>query len=497
MHEACGVLGIWAPEGNVAADVYFGLLQMQHRGQESAGIVVSHEGKLSSYLGMGTVDRVFGEEIPEEKLVKNIIELHQKGNSQENIAIYLKENKAIMKESVLEKLKGRMAIGHVRYSTTGAGMVANIQPMLGWFRGRQFAIGRNGSLVCTQKLREECERKGYHFKTKTDTEVIVALITVSQEENFIEALFEVLPRLKGAFSLAILFEDMVIGARDAFGVRPLCWGIRDGTYIVSSESCALDVLGAELRGEVSPGEIIIFQDGKEKRFIWASNPSLSGLCIFEYIYFARPDSIMEGKTVYKVRENMGRFLAKEYPTQADLAISIPDSGNPGVFGYALESGLPVTTYGLFRSHTVARTFIEPAAEKRKKFVKLKFNPIPKLVQGLKLVVVDDSIVRATTTPRVIQFLTMAGVKAIDLRICSPPIRFPCHLGIDTPTYEELVRTEYKNDKEVVEFLKKETGFQGELTLGHLSLDSAIKATGLFRGNFCTGCFTGHYPINKD
>jgi len=497
MKESCGVFGIWSSQRDVATDVYFGLLQIQHRGQESAGIVVSREGKLFSHLGMGTVDRVFGEGVPEEKLVQCIIELYEKGNFQEDIVAYLKENKAIMKEGVLEKLKGGMAIGHVRYSTTGASIVANIQPMIGWFRGRQFALGHNGNLVHTQKLREECEKKGYQFKTTTDTEIIIALISTSRKENFIEALLKVLPQLEGAFSLTILFEDMVIGVRDAFGIRPLCWGTRNGDFLISSESCALDVLGAQLIGEVSPGEMIIFQNGEEKRFFWSPNASLSGLCIFEYIYFARPDSIIEKRTVHMVRKKMGEFLAEEYPTEADLVISIADSGNPGAFGYALKSGIPLDPYGIFRSHTVARTFIEPGVEKRKELPRLKFNPIPELIHGLNLVVVDDSIVRLNTVPRIVQLLARSKVKSIQLRIYSPPIRYPCHLGIDTPTYEELARTSYKTDEEIIQHLRNETGFQGELTLAHLSLDSVIKATGLAKKNFCTGCFTGRYPVNKD
>ncbi len=499
MKESCGVFGIWTNYKDVATDVYFGLLQIQHRGQESAGIVVSREGKLCSHLGMGTVDRVFGEEVPEEKLVQSILELHEKGSSQENIITYLKEHKAVMKESILGKLKGKMGIGHVRYSTTGASMVANIQPMMGWFQGRRFAVGHNGNLVHTQKLREECEKEGYQFKTTTDTEIIIALMATSQKESFIGALLEVLPRLEGAFSLAILFEDMVIGVRDSFGIRPLCWGTRNGDFLISSESCALDVLGAELIGEVSPGEIIIFQDGKEKRFLWSPNAFLKGLCMFEYVYFARPDSIIEERIVHMVRKKMGEFLSEEDPAKlkADLVISVADSGNPGAFGYALRSGVPLDPYGLFRSHTVARTFIEPAPEKRKEMPRLKFNPISALIRGLRLVVVDDSIVRLTTAPRVIQLLDRSGVKSIQLRICSPPIRHPCHLGIDTSTYEELARTSYKTDDDIIQYLRNETGFQGELTLVHLSLDSMIKATGLSKENFCLGCFTGRYPVNKD
>lgn len=498
MRDFCGVLGVWAEKEDVATDAYFGLLQIQHRGQESGGIVVSRDGELFPRLGMGTVDRVFADEIPEEKLVSQIIELYEKGTPQENIIIYLKENKTIMQENVLEGLEGRMAIGHVRYSTTGASMVVNIQPMMGWFRGRQFAIGHNGNLVFIRELREECEKRGYQFKTTTDTEVIVGLLATSQKGDFIEALLDVLPKLRGAFSLVILFEDMVIGVRDSFGIRPLCWGIRNGDFIVSSESCALDVLGAQLVGELSPGEIIIFQEGRARKFLWSINSSLSGLCIFEFVYFARPDSIIEGQTLYKVREQMGIFLAEEHPApEADLVISVPDAANPAAFGYAIQSKLPITTYGLFRSHTAARTFIEPAVEKRKAFQRLKFNPIPAIIRGLRLAGVDDSIVRLNVLPKVIQFLMMAGARAIDMRICSPPIRFPCHLGIDTPTFEELARTEYKTDREIIWRLRDETGFPGELTLGHLSLDPMIKATGLSKNNFCTGCFTGCYPVPAD
>ncbi|PIR01596.1 MAG: amidophosphoribosyltransferase [Candidatus Nealsonbacteria bacterium CG_4_9_14_0_2_um_filter_37_38] len=498
MNEKCGVFGIWSDKKEVFVDTYFALLQMQHRGQESAGIVSASNGKLFSRLGMGTVDQVFWEEIPEEKLVKSIIELYNRREPQANIVAFLKENKTILKENVLEKLKGNVAIGHVRYSTTGASMVANIQPMIGWFYGKQFALGHNGNLIRTQQLREECKRKGYQFKTTTDTEVIVALLTTSPKTDFIEALLDILPRLEGAFSLTILFEDMIIGVRDSFGIRPLCWGVRDRTFMVASESCVLDVLGAELIDDVHPGEIIIFQGGKERKIAWAVSPSLRGLCLFEYIYFARPDSIMEGVTLYKARETMGRYLAEEHPVPiAQLVVSVPDAANPAAFGFGIESKLPVTTYGLFRAHTVGRTFIEPAAERRKVFQRLKFNPIPAIVKSLRIVLVDDSIVRGTALPRVIRFLMKAGVAGIDIRISSPPIRYPCYLGIDIPTYQELVRVSNPTDAEMLSFLRRETGFQGDLTLGHLSLEGTIRATGFCRENFCTGCFNKSYPIPPD
>jgi amidophosphoribosyltransferase len=497
MFEKCGVFGIWSDKEDVASDAYFALLQMQHRGKESAGIVSSHENKLYAHLGMGTVDQAFREEIPEDKLVKSILEHHSNGESQKNIVAFLQENKFKMQESVLEKLKGKIAIGHVRYSTTGASIAANIQPMLGWFKEKQFAVAHNGNLVGILPLREECGRKGYKFKTTTDTEVIVALLATSAKNNFADAVAEALPRLKGAFSLTIIFDEMVIAARDAHGIRPLCWGKRGGDYIVASESRVLDVLGGELIDDVAPGEMIIFRDGEEKRIIWAANPSLNGLCLFEFIYFANPDSIIQGQTIYLVREEMGKLLAGEHPAPlADLVISIPDSANPAAFGYGLGSGIPVCTYGLFRSHTVGRTFMEPAVEKRKKFQRLKHNPIPAKIRGLRLVVVDDSIVRAMTLPKVIQFLAAAGVKAIDIRISSPPLLHPCHLGIDTKTYEELIRTKHKTNEEMVEFLKKETSFEGEITLGHLSLESTIKAAGLPKESFCLGSFTGHYPVNR-
>lgn len=496
MKECCGVVGIWAKDGDVAKDNYFGLLQIQHRGQESAGIVVSKDRKLFYHLGMGTVDQVFGAAIPEEKIVKEIIGLQQRGISPEEIVRYLRENKTILRESVFDKLRGSMAIGHVRYSTTGGSMVLNIQPMLGWFHGRQFALGHNGNLVRTQKLREECRARGYQFRTTTDTEVIVALLATSQKEDFIEALSDVLPRLEGSFSLTIIFEDMVVGVRDAVGNRPLCWGTRGDTFMVASETCVLDVLGAKVVGEVSPGELIIFQNGKYKRLIWADNPSLRGLCIFEFIYFARPDSIINGVTLYKAREKMGIFLAQEHPSPlADLVISTPDAANPGTFGYAIGSKIPMTTYGLFRAHTVGRTFMEPVVEARKPFQRLKFNPISAIVRNKRVAEIDDSIVRLNVLPQVLRLLSWAGIRAVDFRIHSPPIRFPCHLGIDIPTFEELARIRYKTDEEIIQNLRTETGFRGEITLGHLSLDSMIKATTLPEGIFCTGCFTGCYPVS--
>lgn len=491
----CGVVGICAKDGDVAKDAYFGLLQIQHRGQESAGIVTSKDGKLSYHLDMGTVDRVFGAAIPEEKIVKEVVALQEKGVSSEEMVRYLKENKTILQESVFDRLKGNLAVGHVRYSTTGASMVLNIQPMIGWFHGRQFAVGHNGNLVCIQKLKEECQGKGYQFRTTTDTEVIVALLATSQKENFIDALLDILPRLKGSFSLAIIFEDMVIGVRDAVGNRPLSWGKRGDTYIIASETCVLDVLGAGAVEEVSPGELVIFQNGGYEKLIWAESPSLRGLCIFEFVYFARPDSIIKGVTQYKAKEKMGFFLAQEHPSPlADLIISTPDAANPGTFGYAAGSNLPMTIYGLFRPHTVGRTFIEPVVKARKSFQRLKFNPIPAIVNGKRVVQIDDSIVRLNVLPQVLRLLLQAGIKAIDYRIHSPPIRFPCHLGIDIPTFEELARIRHKTDEGIIQNLRIETGFQGEITLGHLSLKSMIKATTLPEEIFCTGCFTGRYPV---
>ena len=502
MKEDCGVLGIWArdgdveKDGDVAKNAYFGLMQIQHRGQESAGIVTSKNGQLFCQLGMGTVDQVFSAAIPEEKLVEEIVNLQQKGVPQEEMVRYLKENKTVLRESVFARLKGNRAIGHVRYSTTGASMILNIQPMLGWFRGRQFAVGHNGNLVRIQKLKEECVGRGYQFRTTTDTEVIVALLATSQKKDFVEALREVLPRLDGSFSLTIIFENMVIGVRDAVGNRPLCWGVKGGTYIIASETCVLDVLGATLVDEVSPGELIVFQDGKYEKSVWAVNPSLRGLCLFEFIYFARPDSIIKGVTLYKAREKMGILLAQEHSSPlADLVISTPDSANPGAFGYAIGSKLPMTTYGLFRAHTVGRTFMEPVVEARKAFQRLKFNPITAVVRGKRPVEVDDSIVRLNVLPQVLRLLWQAGIVAIDFRIHSPPIRFPCHLGVDIPTFEELARIRHKTDEDIIQNLRIETGFKGEITLGHLSLNSTIEATTLPEEIFCTGCFTGRYPVD--
>ncbi|MFC1872320.1 amidophosphoribosyltransferase, partial [Chloroflexota bacterium] len=379
--------------------------------------------------------------------------------------------------------KGHIAIGHNRYSTTGSSQVTNCQPIIVKSNGDTLAVAHNGNIVNAQHLREELAVHGYKFQSTSDTEVIATLINSSPEREWIDRIRYAARRLQGAYSMTILSKDELYAVRDPLGLRPLCLGNLDGGWVIASETCALDHIGAEFTREVNRGEIIrISANGVES---YQEPVGHGGLCIFEYIYFARPDSLINGKLLYEARLAMGAELAREHPADADLVIGVPDSATVAGIGYAQESGIKQAE-GLMKNRYVGRTFIQPDQRIRDLGVKLKFNPLQKVVEGKRLLVVDDSIVRGTTTPSVVRMLKKAGAKEVHMRICAPPLRYPCFFGVDMATRAELIATN-KTVSEIGEYI-------GADSLGYLSVEGLIKAVGLPKDEFCLACFTGNYPI---
>jgi amidophosphoribosyltransferase len=446
MHESCGVFGVYAPGINVAQTTFFALFALQHRGQESAGIAVTDGNGIKVHTRMGLVSQAFT-------------------------------------ETDLALLKGHISIGHNRYSTTGSSKPANAQPIIAKSGELTIALAHNGNIINSKLLRDELQERGYHFHTSIDSEVIANLILASPGQNWEQKIEYAMHRLQGAYSLVILTEDKLIGVRDPFGVRPLCLGTIDSGWSIASESCALDHIGAKFVREIEPGEIVIIDNQGVKSF--KKEDGKKALCIFEYIYFARPDSIIQGKLLYPTREAMGRILAEEYPVDADFVMGVPDSATAAGIGYSNASGIPYCE-GLLKNRYVGRTFIEPEQRIRELGVQLKFNPLSRIIAGKRLVVVDDSIVRGTTTPHVVSLLKKAGATEVHLRICAPPIRYPCFFGVDMATRWELIAAR-KTVPEIKEHL-------GADSLGYLSLDGLIRAVDLPRDNFCLACFTGVYPI---
>jgi amidophosphoribosyltransferase len=386
-------------------------------------------------------------------------------------------------EDDLVRLKGYIGIGHNRYSTTGSSQPANAQPVVARAENLTLALAHNGNILNAKPLRDELQSSGYSFDTSTDSEVIANLILASPGNNLEEKLKYAMARLQGAYSLTIMTPDILMGVRDPMGVRPLCLGTIDGGWVIASESCALDHIGAQFLREIEPGEIVIIDRDGMKSF--KKESSKKALCIFEYIYFARPDSIIEGRLLYKARQAMGEMLAQEYPVDADLVMGVPDSATAAGSGYANASGIPFCE-GVMKNRYVGRTFIEPDQRLRELGVQLKFNPLAEIISGKRLVVVDDSIVRGTTTPHVVSLLRKAGAREIHLRICAPPIRHPCFLGVDMAREWELIAAK-KSIPEIRDYL-------GVDSLGYLSLDGLIKAVALPRDIFCLACFTGEYPV---
>ena len=446
MRESCGVFGVYASGINVAQTVFFALFALQHRGQESAGIAVTDGDGIKLHTNMGLVSQAFT-------------------------------------ENDLALLKGYIGIGHNRYSTSGSSRPVNAQPIIAKADGLTIALAHNGNIINFELLRDELQQRGYHFHTSSDSEIIANLILASPGQNWQKKIEYAMHRLQGAYSLVILTEDKLIGVRDSLGVRPLCLGTIDNGWSIASESCALDHIGAQFVREVEPGEIVIIDSQGIKSF--KKKNAKKALCIFEYIYFARPDSIIEGKLLYPIREAMGRRLAEEYPVDADFVMGVPDSATASGIGYSNLSAIPYCE-GLLKNRYVGRTFIEPDQRMRELGVQLKFNPLSQIIAGKKLIVVDDSIVRGTTTPRVVSLLKKAGAAEIHLRICAPPIRYPCFFGVDMAARWQLIAAR-KTVPEIREYL-------GVDSLGYLSLDGLIRAVGLPRDIFCLACFTGAYPI---
>jgi amidophosphoribosyltransferase len=448
-NDECGVFGIFGhPEA--ANLTYLGLYAQQHRGQESCGIVASDGHRLRTHKGMGLVADVF----------KN--------------------------DAVFETLPGKSAIGHVRYSTAGGNDLKNCQPIMVDYHRGSIAVAHNGNLVNAQETRNRLEQKGSIFSTTSDTEVIIHLLARAEADSLADRLTEALQIIKGAYSLVFLTETRMVAVRDPNGFRPLALGKLDGAYVVASETCAFDLIEAQFIREIEPGEMVVIDKDGLKTFHPFGKVEPSP-CIFEFIYFARPDSTIFGHQVYGIRKEFGRQLAREHPVKADVVIPIPDSGVPAAIGYAEESGIPFQL-GLIRNHYVGRTFIEPQQSIRHFGVKLKLNPVREIIEGKRVVVIDDSIVRGTTARKIIKMIRNAGAKEVHVRISSPPTSFPCYYGIDTPTRKELISSSHSIE-EINRYVTSDT-------LGYLSLEgllAAARAEG-GAGNFCDACFSGKYPV---
>src|SRR3990170_3850866 len=450
-NDECGVVGIYNhPEASNMA--YLCLYALQHRGQESAGIASSDSVTLHSHKAMGLVADIFSKE-------------------------------------VIATLPGRHAIGHVRYSTTGGSHIKNAQPFVVDYSRGPIAIAHNGNLVNAKVLKDELEAYGSIFQSSMDTEVIVHMIASSKENSLIDRLTHALGRVRGSYSLVILKEDRLIAARDPHGFRPLALGrLRDG-YVVASETCAFDLIEAEFIREIEPGEILVVSPRGVESFKPFTEVGHK-YCVFEFIYFARPDSFMFGRNVYQVRKELGKQLAREQPADADIVVAVPDSGVPAAIGYSEESGLPLEL-GLLRNHYVGRTFIEPQQSIRNFGVKLKLNAIREVLSGKRVVIVDDSIVRGTTSRKIVKMIRAAGAMEVHMRISSPPMCFSCYYGVDTPIREELIASSLD-----VEGINK---YITSDTLGYLSLEGVTKAVESYKGldgneGFCDACFTGNYPV---
>jgi amidophosphoribosyltransferase len=458
--EECGVFGIWAlgHADDAANYAYLGLHALQHRGQESAGIVSTDGETLHVHRAMGLVADVFNAE-------------------------------------VLEKLKGGAAIGHVRYSTTGASHLKNTQPFAVQYAGGAVAVSHNGNLVNAEALRAELEGHGSIFSASTDTEVIIHLIARARAagapgstEQLLGAIREALGRVVGAYSILFLTPKALVGARDAMGFRPLVLGKLKGDWVLASETTALDLIEAEYVREVEPGEVVVIDGAgmrSERLFPGQARPARLGRCVFEHIYFARPDSVLFGKSVYAARHALGKRLAVEHPVEADLVMPVPDSGVPAAIGYAEQSGIPFAM-GLVRSHYVGRTFIEPQQSIRHFGVKLKLNALRDVLKGKRVVVIDDSIVRGTTSRKIVKMIRAAGASEVHVRISSPPTGWPCYYGIDTPTRQELIASTHSVD-EIATYVTADS-------LGYLSLEGLYAALDEDRKGFCDACLSGEYLI---
>jgi len=445
--EACGLFGVWAPDEEVAKLTFFGLYSLQHRGQESAGIAVSDGSGILVYKDMGLVAQVFS-------------------------------------EATLATLQGQLAIGHTRYSTTGSSRWENAQPAFKPTASGGVALGHNGNLTNTRALAAMVRKTNGGPKASTDTDIVAQLLADRLVDDMEEAIAETMPLLQGAFSFVIMDEKTVYGVRDPYGVRPLVIGrLPSGGWVITSETCALDIVGASYVRDVEPGEIVAIDERGLRSRVYAKPQSK--LCIFEYVYLARPDSLMYDRSVHEVRRELGRLLAVESPADADLVIGVPDTGPVAAAGFAEASGIPYGE-GIVKNRYVGRTFIQPTQTIRQLGIKLKLNPLPSAIKDKRLVVVDDSIVRGNTTQQIVRMLREAGAREVHLRITSPPIRWPCFYGIDMATKAELVATDLAVD-EIRSYI-------GADSLAYLSLAGLVRATGNSADKFCRACFDGIYPV---
>jgi amidophosphoribosyltransferase len=445
LHEECGVFGICGAE-DAPETAYLGLYALQHRGQESAGIIASDGRRIVGHKGMGLVTEVFTAD-------------------------------------VLSKMKGRLAIGHNRYSTTGGARVENAQPLVVDYRYGRLGIAHNGNLVNAFELRRGMEKDGSIFQTTSDSEIFLHLIARSKAATFEERMLDSLKKVRGAYSAVLMTETTLVGIRDPKGFRPLCLGRRGDAYCIASETCALDIVDATYEREVRPGEMVVIDENGLRSYQFESQSPLAR-CIFELIYFSRPDSTVFGTSVDSARRGFGRRLAEEHPVDADIVIAVPDSSNSAALGYAERARIPFEL-GLIRNHYIGRTFIDPVQHVRDKGVRVKFNPVRDILEGRKIVVVDDSIVRGTTSRQLVKMLRRGGAKEIHFRVSSPPIAYPCCYGIDTPTRSELIASSHSID-EIARYLRVDS-------LGYLSLEGMLSCV---EGpeNYCNACFSGDYTV---
>ncbi|MFQ5681160.1 MAG: amidophosphoribosyltransferase [Candidatus Omnitrophota bacterium] len=445
--EHCGLFGIYG-HPQAAWLTYLGLYALQHRGEEACGIVTSNGRRLSAHKGLGLVSDVFN--------VANI-----------------------------GKLNGDISIGHLRYSTTGASILKNAQPLVVDYLKRSLAIAHNGNFVNSIKLRRQLEDSGSTFQTSADSEIVVQLMARKRHPDIIQRLVYALKKIKGAYSLLLMTKDKIIGVRDPGGFRPLVIGKLNGSFCLASESCALDLIGARLVREVAAGEIVVV--GKKGLRSLRAFPERKrhSFCIFEHIYFSRPDSVVFGETVYSVRKRLGAQLAKEHPVRADMVIPVPDSGTSAALGFSRQSGIPMEM-AIIRNHYVGRTFIQPTQQIRDLGVKVKFNIIRDAIRGKRIVIVDDSVVRGTTSRKRVKALRALGASQVHFRISCPPHKFPCYYGIDFPRQKELIAVRMSEEK-IRRYLNVDS-------LGYLSLEGMLRSVSLGKSNYCTACWTGEYPV---
>lgn len=447
--DECGVFAVYGNE-DAAKLTYFGLYALQHRGQESAGMVVSDGVKVMEHKAMGLVPEVFN-------------------------------------EGVLEGLRGTMALGHVRYSTTGSSLLVNAQPLRVQHSGRSLAIAHNGNLVNARKIRAQLEEEGSIFQTTMDSEVVLHVIAKAIRKGLEHAMGETIARIQGAYSMVVMTEDSLIAVRDIHGFRPLCLGRLKDSYVVTSETCALDLVEAEYVREVEPGEILIINE-RGLQSIRAERRNRRAYCIFELIYFARPDSDVFGQNVYLFRKRQGELLAERFPRKLDFVMPFPDSGNYAAIGYSHASGIPLEM-GVIRNHYVGRTFIQPSQNMRDFAVKVKLNPVKQILRDRKVLVIEDSIIRGTTARTRIKNLRKIGAREIHMLVSCPPHRFPCHYGIDFSTKGELIAAQ-KSVSEIRDFI-------GLDSLAYLGIEQLVKATHIPKEDLCLACFDGNYPVPID